>query len=204
MESINRREGTFLMEKQVTINTNDRRWIAISGLIFIVAWVIGLLITSSPAPTAATASVVAYYQANRGVAMLQTYLISGVTGGALLVFVAGLRSVLCRFEGGSSTLSSIIFGAGIVAAGLSFLEALFPQVLANHIAVTGDGALIRTLLELNAEIDIYKLPMLGLMIAITSLLAWRAGALPRWLVWVGVVVAVLLVLASGSTIFVGD
>lgn len=87
----------------------------------------------------------------------------------------------------------------MIGAGLSFLEALFVQVLANHLAATRDGAVIQTLLELNAEIDTYKLPVLGLMIGAASLLAWRARVWPRWLLWVGVVEALLLVLASGST-----
>ena len=72
--------------------------------------------------------------------MFQTYLIDGLIGAALIVFAAALHSALRRFEGKSSTLSSILLGAGMVVASLSFLEALFAQVLANHIAATRDGA----------------------------------------------------------------
>jgi hypothetical protein len=131
--------------------------------------------------------------------MLQTYLISGLTGAALLVFTAALCSALRQVEGKSSTLSNILFGAGMVVASLSFLEALFAQVLANHIAATGDAAVIRTLMELNGEIDTYKLLTLGLMIGAVSLLAFRSRALPSWLIWVGALETLLLVLASGST-----
>jgi hypothetical protein len=131
--------------------------------------------------------------------MLQTYLISGLTGAALVVFVAALRSMLRQVEGKSSTLSNILFGAGMVVANLSFLEALFAQVLANHIAATKDVAVIRTLMELNSEIDTYKLLILGLMIGAVSLLAFRARAFPRWLIWVGAIETLLLVIASGST-----
>jgi hypothetical protein len=77
-------------------------------------------------------------------------------------------------------------------------------VLANHIATTHDAAVIRTLLELNVEIDTFKLPILGIMIAAASLLGGRVKAVPPWLVWVGVVEALLLVLASGNTLFPGE
>ncbi len=192
------------MKEKTVVETRESHWIAVSGLVFVAAWVVGLLIASPPATTAPTANVIAYYQANSGMAMVQTYLINGLTGLALIVFSAALRSAFRRFEGESSTLSSILFGAGMVVASLSFLEALFAQVLANHIAATGDAAVIRTLVELNAEIDTYKLLTLGLMIGTVSLLAFRAAALPRWLVWVGAVESLLLIIASGSTMFTSD
>jgi hypothetical protein len=186
------------MKVKTVVESRDSRWIAASGLLFIAAWVVGLVIASPPAATAPTSSVIAYYQANREIAMLQTYLISGVTGAALIVFSAALRSALHRFEGESSTLSSILLGAGMVAASLSFSEALFAQVLANHSAATGDAAVIRTLMQLNVEIDTFKLPTLALMIGAVSLLALRTGALPRWIAWAGAVESLLLVIASWS------
>jgi hypothetical protein len=192
------------MKEKIVVETRDSRWIAVSGLVFVAAWVVGLVIASPPATTATTATMIAYYQANREMVMLQTYLINGLTGVTIIVFAAALRSALRRFEGESSTLSSILFGAGMVVASLSLIEALFAQVLANHIAATRDAAVIRTLLELNVEIDTYKLLTLGLMIGVVSLLAFRSGALPRWLVWMGAIESLLLVIASGSTLFNSD
>jgi hypothetical protein len=187
------------MKEKTVVETRASRWIAVSGLVFVAAWVVGLVVTVPPAATAPIATVIAYYQAHREIAMLQTYLISGLTGAALLVFAAALRSALRQVEGESSTLSNILFGAGMVVASLSFLEALFAQVLANHIAATKDAAVIQTLMELNSEVDTYKLLTLGLMTGAVSLLTFRARALPRWLIWVGAIETLLLVIASGST-----
>jgi hypothetical protein len=92
----------------------------------------------------------------------------------------------------------------MVAASLSFLEALFAQVLANHIAATEDVAVIRTLMELNTQIDTYKLLTLGLMIGAVSLLAHRTSALPRWLAWAGAAESLLLVIASWSSLLTSD
>jgi len=111
------------------------------------------------------ANLIAYYEANRQMVMVQAY---GLTGILLMVFVAALQSALRRAEGESSTLSNLLLVAGTVVTSLSCLEALFVQVVANHIAATHDAAVIRTLLELNAEIDTFKLPILGIMIAAAS------------------------------------
>lgn len=192
------------MKEKTESETRDHRWIAISGLLFVAAWVAGLFVASPPAVTTPMANLIAYYEANRQMVMVQAYLTNGLTGILLMVFVAALQSALRRAEGESSTLSNLLLVAGTVVTSLSCLEALFVQVVANHIAATHDAAVIRTLLELNAEIDTFKLPILGIMIAAASWLSWRVQALPPWLVWVGAVEALLLVVASGNSLFPGE
>ncbi len=150
------------------------------------------------------ANLIAYYEANRQMVMVQAYLTNGLTGILLMVFVVALQSAVRRAEGESSTLSNLLLVAGTVVTSLSCLEALFVEVVANHIAATHDAAVIRTLLELNAEIDTFKLPILGIMIAVASWLSWRVQALPPWLVWVGAGEALLLVVASGNSLFPGE
>ncbi len=192
------------MKEKTESETRDHRWIAISGLLFVAAWVAGLFVASPPAVTTPMANLIAYYEANRQIVMVQAYLTNGLTGILLMVFVAALQSAVRRAEGESSTLSNLLLVAGTVVTSLSCLEALFVQVVANHIAATHDAAVIRTLLELNAEIDTFKLPILGIMIAAASWLSWRVQALPPWLVWVGAAEALLLVVASGNSLFPGE
>ena len=189
------------MKKDFSGAAIDSRWILFSGVLFVVAWIVGLALVSAPATTASTADLFAFYQTHGVLAMWQAYVANGLTGIALLVFVAALCSALRRLEGESSTLLNLLFGTGIVVSGLSCLEALFTQVLANHIAALGDAAVMRALLELNGEIDTYKLFVLGMMIGIASLLAWRVRAFPRWLSWGGAIVFLLLVIASFDTLF---
>ena len=192
------------MKENLERTTRDHRWIAISGLLFVAAWIVGLLVASPPAVTTPMANVIASYEANRQMVMVQAYLTNGLTGILLMVFVAALQSALRRAEGESSMLSNLLLVAGAVVTSLSCLEALFVQVVANHIAATHDAAVIGSLLELNAEIDTFKLPILGIMIAAASWLSWRVQALPHWLVWVGAVEALLLVVASGNSLFPGE
>ena len=189
------------MKNKVSGTTIDNRWILLSGLVFVAAWIVGLSLVSAPAATASMADLFTFYREQGVLAMWQAYVANGLTGIALLVFVAALCSALRRRAGEGSTLFYLLFGTGIVVSGLSCLEALFTQVLSNSIVALGDGAVLRTLLELNAQIDTYKLFILGMMIGSASLLAWRVRAFPLWLAWSGAVVCLLLVTASFGSLF---
>ena len=68
------------MKEKTARVTNEHRWIAISGLLFVSAWVVGFLIASPPAATTPMANVIAYYEANRQMVMLQAYLTNDLTG----------------------------------------------------------------------------------------------------------------------------
>ena len=68
------------MKEKTERVTKEHRWIAISGLLFVSAWVAGFLIASPPAATTPMANVIAYYEANRQMVMLQAYLTNGLTG----------------------------------------------------------------------------------------------------------------------------
>src|SRR5262249_7459404 len=80
-----------VVKEKTVVETRDSRWIAGSELVFVAAWVVGLVVTAPPAASAPTATVIAYHQAPMEIATLQSHLISGLTGAAL-VFAAALRS----------------------------------------------------------------------------------------------------------------
>ena len=175
------------------------RWIAVAGFTYIVAWLVGLAIgqaTGSPGPSDSISTIGTYFSSHREAAMIQAYFLDGIAGVSLIVFAAALRSSLRRFEGESATVSSILFGAGVAAGAVSLLQGLFTQVLADHVAEMGNPAAIRTLFDLNSEGDTYKLLALGVFLGAAALLIFRTHALPRWLGWVGTVLAPLLVIAG--------
>lgn len=133
--------------------------------------------------------------------MINAYLVDGVTGAALLIFAAALWNALRQPagfklspEGENAVLSSILFGTGV--AGLSLLQGLFTQVLADRAAALGDPTAIRMLFDLNSQADTYKLLALGMFIAATSLLTLHTRLLPRWIGWLGIALAPALVIAG--------
>lgn len=175
------------------------RWIASAGFAYVVAWLVGLaigLVTATPGATDSASTMGAYFSSHREVAMIQAYLLDGIAGVSLIVFAAALHSALRSFEGGSATVSSILFGAGVAAGTVSLLQGLFTQVLADHVAALGNPAAIRALFDLNNEGDTYKLLALGVFLGAAALLIFSTHALPRWLGWVAAVLAPLLVVAG--------
>lgn len=186
-------------QSRVAVPLQGGRWIAYSGFVYVVAWLIGLAIglaASAPGPTDTIATMGAYFSSHREVAMIQAYLLDGIAGVSLIVFAAALSSALRSFEEGSGTVSNILLGAGVAAGTVSLLQGLFTQVLADHVAAMGSASAIRTLFDLNNEGDTYKLLALGVFLGATALLIFRTHALPRWLGWVAAVLAPLLVVAG--------
>src|ERR1700682_3442223 len=108
---IEREQEGRVMKEKIERETRDNRWIAISGLLFVAAWVVGLLIASPPAATTPMVNLIAYYEAKREAVMLQAYLTNGLTGMLLMVFASALHSAFRRAEGESSTLSSLLLVA---------------------------------------------------------------------------------------------
>jgi hypothetical protein len=175
------------------------RWIAYAGFTYVVAWIVGLaigLVTSAPGSTDSNATLGAYFNSHRQVAMIQAYLLDGIAGISLIVFAAALHSALHRFEGESATVSRILFGAGIAAGTVSLLQGLFTQVLADHVAAMGNPAAIRTLFDLNNEGDTYKLLAMGVFLGAAAFLIFSTHALPRWIGLIAVVLAPLLIVAG--------
>lgn len=174
-------------------------WIAFSGFTYVFAWLIGLAIgltTSAPGPTDTISAMGAYFSSHREVAMIQAYFLDGIAGVSLIVFAAALSSALRSYESGSGTVSNILLGTGVAAGTVSLLQGLFTQVLADHVAAMGNAAAIRALFDLNSEGDTYKLLALGVFLGTTALLIFQTHALPRWLGWIAVVLAPLLVVAG--------
>jgi len=173
------------------------RLVGVAALLFVAAWVIGLLVAPpSPAATDPVAKIIAYYVAHRRAAMLQAVLIEGAAGAALLVFAAALKGALRRYQGASAALCDVVLGAGVAAASVSFIQAAVGEVLANRVAATGDPVGVRTLFDVVNEADTFKLVALALLIGSTAVLALGTRALPRWLAWVSSVLSPALVVGG--------
>ncbi len=175
------------------------RWVAVAGFSYVLAWLVGLgigTVSGAPATTAANDVLAAYFVDHHTAAMVQAYLVDGVAGVALLVFVAALVSTLASWERESPTLRTMALAAGTAAGAVSLLQGLFTQVLADHVAALGNLATVRALYDLNTEGDTYKLLALAVFFGAVALLIFRTHALPTWLGWLGGALAILLVVAG--------
>lgn len=182
----------------MTARTNGTRWTAASGLIFVAAWVIGLLIKpNSPGPAASYAQLMTYYLAHQQAQMVQSYLIDGIAGLALLVFAAALRGVFGNADGENVTVARVVLGSGVAAASVSLVQAALGEMLATR-DVLADAAATRIVFGMLNTADTFKMLAIALLCATAAVLILRTRALPRWLGWLGAVLAVVLVVGGLS------
>jgi hypothetical protein len=194
----NNRNTQSNFEVRGVVNTTRRRWLSVSGFVYVAAWLVGLLLDpSSLGATASVDDITRYYLTHRGTAMIQSYLFDGVAGASLIVLAATMKSVYQRFEGGIAALSNVVFGAAVAAASVSFVQAAFGEVLVNIVGLK-DPVVIQTVFDLVNESDTFKMLALGLFIGAASSLAFRTRNLLRWLGWGGAILAPALIVSGLS------
>jgi hypothetical protein len=154
-----------------------RRRPALVGGIYVVAWRLGLVIApSAPAIDASALAVHRFYLGHTAAAVVQSLLVHGVAGLALLLLAVDLRRVLRSRAGRSLTTAAT--GAGVIAGVVSLIQVVCMVVLAAGIATATPERTLR-LVQVIDTADAAKL------------LAW-------WLCMVGAVLAPLLPI-SGAT-----
>jgi hypothetical protein len=121
-----------------------------------------------------------------------------VVGGlTFLWFLTRLRSVLRAAEGGTGALSNLVFGAGVVFTALWMTSAATFASVAYAVRVrdasVSDADFVRVLPQMAWLILLVGAGFAGLfLVLIASAVIFRTGVLPRWLAWLGIVVAIVL------------
>jgi hypothetical protein len=168
------------------------RYAPLTGVAAVVLWVVGtFLLEKDDRPEGKdTAAFVAWVEANDA-AIITGAIIFGF-GVVLFVWMLGsLRATLFAAEGGVGRLSTLAFGSGIATA-LSMLFTVLPHAQAafdkNDTSDTSIDALVHMGDAFFGGVELFAIPML----AATALVILRYGALPRWLAWVSLVLALIL------------
>ena len=178
----------------------NRRWTALSGIIFVALMLAGAsFVTDVPAADASAQEIAGYLadSGNHTRNIVGAYL--WVLGGlAFLGFVAGLRAVLRRAEGDPGTLSSLVFGAGVVFTAVWSVSAVALASVAYAVgfsdAPVTDPDVVRVLPQMASLLLLLGGGFAGILLLLaTSTLIFRTGVLPRWLAWFGILVAIALV-----------
>ena len=176
--------------------------VAGSGAVFVLLFGVGIFVAdlraSYPALSMTIDEIETYFAENRG-AVRALGFFHAFAAVSLLVFGAHVGARL-RAAADSRTLPDVALGGGVTAAAMLFLDAMLFWTLAAPPSQPADAALLRSLHTLSylAGGAILVLP-LAVFIGAVSAAALRAGLLPRWLAWWGVVATVESLL-YGSTL----
>jgi hypothetical protein len=170
------------------------RYAPLTGVLAVVLWVVGFLILSPGmvAQDAAPEQVLAHYQRNSGM-VLAGGLIFALGALSFIWFLGSLRVSLHSAEGGMGRIASIAFGGGLaMAVSALFLPAssMTIALAAGTIPATSADALHRL-----PGVFFFGAEMFAAVLAgATGLVALRTAVLPRWLAWVSLVLAVVLLI----------
>jgi hypothetical protein len=177
-----------------------QRWAALSGIVFVILMLTGAAFVIDVPKADASAQEIAAYLGDSGnhtrnVVGAYIWVLGGL---AFLGFLSGLRSVLRGAEGDPGTLSSVVFGAGVVFTAVWSVSAATLASVAYAVEFSGapvsNPDIVRVLPPLGSLLLLLGGGFAGILVTLaTSALIFRTGVLPRWLAWLGIPVAILVV-----------
>jgi hypothetical protein len=170
---------------------NGRR-VSVASATYVAAWITGLVTgPSTPAATGPDSVIHAYYQQEGPGILLQSSLIHGVAGAALLT----LAWTIPAATRAPALLRRSVTGFGTLAALVSFLQVAF-AVAGVSTAPHTDAATSAALLDSINVADTVKLLLLAGFAVAATVAATAGGMLPRWVRTLTAVLVVLLPLGG--------
>jgi hypothetical protein len=183
---------TTIAEPRATSSALDRH-APLAGVLAVIGWIVGVAMLDTVESKETGAELLAVFREDEG-----QILFGGIVfliGTAFFIwFLGSLRSRLLAAEGGDGRLSTLAFAGGIATAVcLALLPGAEMSGALNNDELDESAALalgnVGDVFFVGAE---YLLPVL---LVASALVALRYGALPRWLAWIQLLLA--LVLLSG-------
>jgi hypothetical protein len=119
----------------------------------------------------------------------------------LVWFAGSMRTYLRSAERGDGRLSAIAFGGGLVAASAVTIAYSARYAAAERAtAASGISPDVATALDDFASLTLGSAFAVGLaiMFAATSVVSFRTGVFPRWVVWIGAILTVALLSQSSA------
>ncbi|GAA4632292.1 hypothetical protein GCM10023196_065120 [Actinoallomurus vinaceus] len=160
---------------------------AVTGAAYALSWVAGLSVgTPSPKLTASGREIVSAIAGHEGVVAAQFTLTEGLPAAGLAIVSVLLAKAVSR--SGAVSAAKVIGVAGVAAAVISLVQFVLGLALSG---ATAPGT-AHLLFQAGDRLDGVKMLALAVVGAATAV----SGAVPRWLRWTGVALAVSIA-ASG-------
>jgi hypothetical protein len=188
--------------EQTRVRSARGKAAGLSGVAFALAYLIGTASLNAPL-RGSDQKIVEFWSdgGNQTAAVISMYCFA-IAGLLFLVFMANLRARLAARDGGSSKLSEIVFGSGLVFVVMLFVSGVARGVIgfgtkSHWSQPVPDADLLRYLPQISYAAGGLALLAAAVAVATTSVMILRDGAFGRWLAWLGFVVSLVLVVANG-------
>lgn len=194
-------KSTGLRDERATTHGWERATAA-AGFITVGAFVGELATWGNPHLSDPPSKITDYFVAHQTEALASICV--GLVGAiALLTFAAGMRAILSRAAATIGVLPSIVFGAAVLFAST---ELTFTTTTGALALVAGEASRgeLRLLLALENMADLFRFLPLGVLIGIASLAMLGRRDFARWIAWLGLLSAALLIIAEGGIMTPAD
>ena len=172
------------------------RWSALTGVLFVAFFMVGVALSANKDKSSALQSY--YAEHNNRVKEIVAFFFIVAAGLAFLSFVGTLRAAVMRAEGGPGTLSGLIFGPGLVFVSLVMVGNAIsrgPAAVAGESGFKLDANTAEVFNDAGYLCIVAGVMVASILVIAVSTAALRTGALPSWLGWLGLVVAVAMLFA---------
>ncbi|MBA2630858.1 MAG: hypothetical protein H0U84_07540 [Thermoleophilaceae bacterium] len=182
-----------------------REWLVpLTGVLFVVLLIISFVVVGEEPPTVSDSTareLVEFYGDNEG-AVIASAAIATVGAAAFIFFFGYVRKVLRATEGEGGMLSMVAFAGAVVFATGVAIDSTISFALADA-ADDIDPAAVQALVALFQN-DFVPLALgLQVLLLATGISVVRHGALPKWLGWIAILLAVIAVTPAGFVAFLG-
>ena len=181
----------------------DRSWIAaLTGIAFVVLLIVGGAIQGEPPdPADEPVQEVIDFYTDEGKIWVGV-LLQGLAASALVFFGGYMRKVLRAAEGEGHMLSAVAFGGAVILGTGLALDATISVALVES-AEEIEPAAVQALAALwHNDFVVFALGGFTFILA-TGISVLRHGALPKWLGWVAIVLAIAAMTPAGFFAFLG-
>ena len=175
---------------------NLARWAPVSGILYVILWVVVIIGLDSDTGDS-DADIVSWYadSGNRDKQLVGFFLVLAASL-CFLWFLSVLRGRLAQAEGTAGVKTTLAFGAGLVAVTLWMIASAIWMAISFAVGDTDEFVVDPNMDRLLGNLG-YALWFAGTTIALlvvlcTALVGLRGQVIPRWLAWVSVVVAITM------------
>jgi hypothetical protein len=175
---------------------------AAAGLATVVAFVGELATWGNPHLSDPLSKITDYFVTHRSMALASIAL--GLLGAvALLVFAAGMRSILSGIDGRTDVLPTVLLCGAVLFAST---ELIFTTTTGALALVAGDASRgeLRMLLALENMADLFRFLPVGVLIGAASLAMLGRREFARWIAWLGMASGAFLLIAEGGVLTPAD
>lgn len=172
------------------------RYVPLTGLLFVVVAVVGILVGGAPPGASDDAAKVVEFWRDNDTKEIISSAIFALAAVPLVFFAGSLRSVMRSKEGPTGGWSSVTFGGFVILGAGVLVGAGIAFATADAASDIGPGAIV-ALNVLNAELFFPFTGGIAIAFLGFAISEFRVGTFPAWLRWVALIIAVVAFTPGG-------